>query len=53
MPVYAILLALIVFGEKEQMNTEFYYGAVVVLFVVLLNGVIKNASSIKKKIKKD
>ena len=52
-PVYAILLALIVFGEKEQMNTEFYYGAAVVLFVVLLNGVIKNASSIKKKIKKD
>lgn len=51
-PVYAIILALIVFGEKEQMNIGFYYGALMVLSVVLLNGVLKNASSIKNKIKK-
>lgn len=51
-PVYAIVLALIVFGEKEQMNTEFYYGAFIVLFVVLLNGVLKNMRSIKNKINK-
>ncbi|MDC1162537.1 DMT family transporter, partial [Tenacibaculum sp.] len=25
-PIYAIILALIIFKEKEQMNTEFYYG---------------------------
>ena len=51
-PIYAIILALIVFGEKEQMNTEFYYGAFIVLLVVLLNGVLKNSASIKKKIRK-
>ena len=51
-PIYAIVLALIVFGEKEQMNTEFYYGAFIVLFVVLLNGVLKNMRSIKNKINK-
>ncbi|CAM1346739.1 DMT family transporter [Tenacibaculum crassostreae] len=51
-PIYAIVLALIIFGEKEQMNPEFYYGAFIVLFVVLLNGVLKNAASIKKKISK-
>lgn len=50
-PVYAIVLALIIFGEKEQMNVEFYYGALIVLFVVLLNGILKNTSTIKKKIK--
>ncbi|WGH75888.1 EamA family transporter [Tenacibaculum tangerinum] len=51
-PIYAIILALLIFGEKEQMNPEFYYGAFIVLFVVLLNGILKNASSIKKKISK-
>ncbi|OCK42665.1 permease [Tenacibaculum soleae] len=51
-PIYAIVLALIVFGEKEQMNTEFYYGVFIVLFVVLLNGVLKNMRSIKNKINK-
>ncbi|KAB1153596.1 EamA family transporter [Tenacibaculum aiptasiae] len=51
-PIYAIVLALIVFGEKEQMNTEFYYGAFIVLLVVLLNGILKNSASIKKKIRK-
>ncbi|MDT7833268.1 EamA family transporter [Flavobacteriaceae bacterium S356] len=51
-PVYAIILALIVFGEKEEMNSGFYLGAVIVLGVVLLNGVIKNAGKIKNKIKK-
>lgn len=49
-PIYAIILALIVFGEKEQMNIEFYYGAFIVLFVVLLNGIFKNSSIIKKKL---
>ena len=36
-PVYAIILALIIFGESEKMNSEFYLGAGIVLFVVLLN----------------
>lgn len=50
-PIYAIILALIVFGEKEEMNTEFYYGALIVLCVVLLNVILKNATTIKQKIK--
>lgn len=51
-PIYGIILALLIFGEKEQMNTEFYYGAFIVLFVVLLNGVLKNSSKIKKKLQR-
>jgi drug/metabolite transporter (DMT)-like permease len=52
-PVYAILLALLIFGDKEKMKPEFYYGAFIVLFVVLLNGIIKNRRSIQQKIKKN
>ncbi|MEE9407689.1 MAG: EamA family transporter [Polaribacter sp.] len=48
-PIYAIVLALFIFGEKEKMNPTFYLGAFIVLFVVLLNGIIKNKSLIKKK----
>jgi drug/metabolite transporter (DMT)-like permease len=51
-PIYAIVLALIVFGEKEQMSVEFYYGAFIVLFVVVLNGILKNTSLIKNKFRK-
>ncbi len=51
-PIYAIILALIVFGEKERMNIEFYYGAVIVLLVVFINGFIKNKSMIKRKLKR-
>lgn len=49
-PVYAIILALFIFGDKEKMNPEFYVGACIVLGVVLINGVIKNKSIIKQKI---
>jgi drug/metabolite transporter (DMT)-like permease len=49
-PVYAIILALFIFGDKEKMNPEFYLGACIVLGVVLINGIIKNKSVIKKKI---
>jgi len=51
-PIYAIVLALFIFGEKELMKTEFYVGAFIVLFVVLLNGILKNKSAIKKKFKR-
>ena len=51
-PIYAIILALIIFGEKEQMSAEFYYGAFIVLFVVLLNGILKNRKILKKKLSK-
>lgn len=50
-PIYAIVLALFIFGDKEKMNPEFYFGASLVLGVVLLNGIIKNKSAIKQKAK--
>lgn len=49
-PVYAIILALFIFGDKEKMNAEFYIGAALVLIVVLINGIVKNTSTIKAKI---
>mgnify|MGYP001245448229 CR=1 FL=1 len=51
-PVYAIILALIIFGKSEEMNSEFYIGAFIVLFVVLLNGILKNIKSIANKVGK-
>lgn len=50
-PIYAIVLALFIFGDKEKMNIEFYFGAFIVLFIVLLNGIIKNKTLIRRKIK--
>ncbi len=51
-PIYAIILAIIIFKEDEQMNLTFYLGAFIVLFVVLLNGLLKNSSKIKKKLQR-
>ncbi len=50
-PIYAIILALFIFGDEEQMSATFYAGAFIVLFVVLLNGIIKNRASLKEKFK--
>lgn len=52
-PIYAIILALIIFGEKEEMNSEFYLGAFIVLFVVLLNGILKNMKKFTQNRQKD
>ncbi len=41
-PVYGIVLALLIFGDKEMMSPQFYLGAVVILSCVILNGWIKN-----------
>ena len=48
-PIYAIVLALFIFGDKEQMSSTFYLGAFIVLFIVLLNSIIKNRSILKEK----
>lgn len=40
-PVYGIILALLVFGEKERMNTNFYFGAILILGIVILNSFLK------------
>lgn len=50
-PIYAIILALFIFGDKEKMNPEFYLGACIVLGVVLINGIVKNKTKIKEKFK--
>ena len=34
-PVYGIILALIIFGDKEKMNLQFYIGTIVILLAVL------------------
>lgn len=44
-PVYGIILALILFPESEKMSTEFYFGALLILLTVLLNGFIKHLKS--------
>jgi drug/metabolite transporter (DMT)-like permease len=41
-PVYGIFLAFLIFGEEEQMSPQFYYGALIILLTVILNGVLKN-----------
>lgn len=48
-PVYGILMALMIFGEKESMSSSFYYGALIILITVVLNGVIKTRLERKRK----
>ncbi|MEZ4802926.1 MAG: DMT family transporter [Gelidibacter sp.] len=48
-PIYGITLALILFPETETMSPQFYYGAILVLLTVLMDGVLKNFKSFKKK----
>ncbi len=39
-PVYGIILAVIIFGEKEKMQPEFYYGAAIILTSVLAHPIL-------------
>lgn len=47
-PIYGIIVALILFPEKEKMSHTFYYGAFVIIAVVLLNAVVKNSRKLKR-----
>jgi hypothetical protein len=40
-PVYGILLAVIIFGEKEKMNPGFYMGTLIILMSVILYPVLR------------
>lgn len=40
-PIYGIILAILIFKEKEIMTANFYVGALLILATVILNGVIK------------
>jgi len=47
-PVYGIVLAWFLIGENERMSTGFYFGAAVIIGVVVLNAIVKNKSEKKK-----
>ncbi|WP_149527158.1 DMT family transporter [Sphingobacterium hotanense] len=40
-PVYGIILALLIFGQKEAMSTGFYFGAIIVLVAVFIYPYLK------------
>lgn len=42
-PVYGIVLAVILFPEKEIMSPLFYTGVVLILLIVLADGILKNS----------
>ncbi len=48
-PVYGIILALIVLGDSENMSSQFYYGAVIILLTVVANGIIKITQERKRR----
>ncbi len=41
-PIYGIILAVLIFEEKERMSFEFYIGAFIILLTVILNGILKS-----------
>ena len=41
-PVYGIIIAFIIFPDKERMPVIFYIGSSLIIFTVLLNTIIKN-----------
>ncbi|WP_248722539.1 DMT family transporter [Seonamhaeicola sp. ML3] len=48
-PIYGILMAIILFPEKEKMTPSFYIGAIIILITVLFNGILKNSRRLKRK----
>lgn len=48
-PIYGIIMAIILFPEKEKMGVTFYYGALIIISVVLINAVLKNSKKLKRK----
>ncbi|WP_242086577.1 DMT family transporter [Aestuariivivens sediminis] len=48
-PLYGIIMAVMLFPQKEQMSNSFYYGATIIIATVLLNGIIKNTKALKRK----
>jgi len=41
-PVYGIILAVLVLGNKEKMTAGFYVGAIIILTIIVLNVLIKH-----------
>ncbi len=40
-PIYAIVLALILFEESEKMSSQFYLGAVVIFLIIIAEAIVK------------
>jgi drug/metabolite transporter (DMT)-like permease len=40
-PIYGIILAVLVFHDKEKMSPQFYLGALIILVTVITNGIVK------------
>ncbi|MCA0931472.1 DMT family transporter [Lutimonas saemankumensis] len=51
-PVYGILLALVLFGDKERLSTAFYLGGLIIFSSVLINGIVKS-TKFKGRLKSD
>ena len=47
-PIYAIILALIIFGKDEKMTSGFYFGALIILTTIFLFPIIKTKIEHKK-----
>ncbi|GAA4897411.1 DMT family transporter [Flaviramulus aquimarinus] len=47
-PIYGIIMAMILFPEKEKMSPAFYYGAMIIISVVILNALLKNSRKLKR-----
>ena len=43
-PIYGIILAVLIFKDKEKMSLQFYIGAAIILLSVILNAIIKSKS---------
>ncbi len=41
-PIYAIILALLFFGSSEFMKPGFYFGSLIIIVSIILNGYLKN-----------
>jgi drug/metabolite transporter (DMT)-like permease len=48
-PVYGIILAFLIFGEKEKMGTGFYLGTLVILLSVILYPVLRRLINRRKR----
>jgi drug/metabolite transporter (DMT)-like permease len=46
-PVYGIILAYFIIGDKEKMSVYFYLGGLIIFIMVLLNGIYKNRKASK------
>lgn len=49
-PIYGIILAIILFPQKEKMSTEFYIGAAIIISTVILNGILKKSNKLKRRV---